>query len=58
MAVEKLLAELRGGHVLITSRVARFSDVVEPLELDVLSPEDGATFLLRRHNRRDVVAAR
>ena len=48
VAVEKLLAELRGGHVLITSRLARFSDVVEALELDVMSPEDGAQFLLEK----------
>lgn len=48
VAVEKLLTELRGGQVLITSRLARFSDVVEPLELDVLSPEAGATFLLEK----------
>jgi tetratricopeptide (TPR) repeat protein len=54
-AVEKLLARLRGGQVLITSRLARFSDVVESLELDVLSPEDGAVFLLEKtqpKNRR------
>ena len=54
-AVEKLLAKLRGGQVLITSRLARFSDVVESLELDVLSPEDGAVFLLEKtqpKNRR------
>ena len=48
VSVEKLLAELRGGQVLITSRLARFSDVVEPLELDVMSPEDGAQFLLEK----------
>ena len=46
--VEKLLADMRGGHVLITSRLARFSDVVEALELDVMSPEDGAQFLLEK----------
>ena len=47
-AVEQLLARLHGGQVLITSRLSRFSDVVEPLELDVLSPEDGAEFLLEK----------
>ena len=48
VAVEKLLAELRGGQVLITSRLAHFSDVVDPLELDVMSPEAGAQFLLEK----------
>ena len=47
-AVEKLLADLRGGQVLITSRLARFSDVVEALELDVMTAEAGAQFLLEK----------
>ncbi|MFM8323378.1 MAG: hypothetical protein ACKN9U_00795, partial [Pirellulaceae bacterium] len=51
-AVERLLTKLRGGQVLITSRLARFSDMVESLELDVLSPEDGATFLLEKTQQK------
>jgi len=47
-AVEELLAKLHGGQVLITSRLARFSDMVESLELNVMSPADGATFLLEK----------
>ncbi|MEL6896009.1 MAG: tetratricopeptide repeat protein [Planctomycetota bacterium] len=52
VAVEDLLAKLRGGQVLITSRLARFSDVVEALELDVLSPDAGAKFLLDKTQPR------
>ncbi len=47
-AAEDLLARLRGGSVLITSRLAQWSANVEPLELDVLAPEDAAQFLLAR----------
>jgi len=35
--VELFRAKLRGGHVLITSRLARWDNFVEPLELGVLS---------------------
>ena len=48
VAVEELLARLRGGHVLITSRLGRWSDAVAPLELDVMSAADGALFLLEK----------
>ncbi|MGH8489047.1 MAG: tetratricopeptide repeat protein [Gammaproteobacteria bacterium] len=48
-AAEHLLARLRGGSVLITSRLAQWSASVEPLELDVLAPEDAAQFLLERN---------
>ncbi|MCA9066051.1 MAG: ATP-binding protein [Planctomycetaceae bacterium] len=48
IAVEDLLTKLHGGHVVITSRLGRWSDCVEPLELDVLSNEDGKTFLLKK----------
>ncbi|HEV3343604.1 MAG TPA: DUF4062 domain-containing protein, partial [Pirellulales bacterium] len=47
-AVEDLLPKLRGGQVLITSRLARWSAGVEALELDVLREEDAARFLLER----------
>ncbi|MGH8585350.1 MAG: tetratricopeptide repeat protein, partial [Gammaproteobacteria bacterium] len=50
-AAEDLLARLRGGSVLITSRLAQWSANVEPLELDILSPEDAAQFLLERSER-------
>jgi tetratricopeptide (TPR) repeat protein len=51
-AAEALLAELHGGHVLITSRLARWSGAVEPLELDVLEQEAAADFLLARTEQR------
>ncbi len=45
---EELLTRLHGGQALITSRLARWGDHVQPLELDVL-PKDAATsFLLER----------
>ena len=50
-AVETMLASLRGGHVLITSRLTQWSGSVEPLELDVLDPADAAQFLLERTGR-------
>ena len=52
--VERLLAKLRAGHVLITSRIANWSAGVEPLELHVLAAADATAFLLERtpHRRR------
>ena len=52
--VERLLAKLRAGHVLITSRIANWSAGVEPLELYVLAAADATAFLLERtpHRRR------
>jgi hypothetical protein len=47
-AVENLLPHLPRGHVVITSRLARWSDHVTPLELDVLPRESAAQFLLER----------
>ncbi len=46
--VERLLAQLQGGHVLITSRISDWSGSVEPLELDVLSEDDSVAFLLEK----------
>ncbi|MEN8260042.1 MAG: tetratricopeptide repeat protein [Pseudomonadota bacterium] len=46
--IEDLLSRLHGGHVLITSRLARWGDYVKPLELDVLSTESAKSFLLER----------
>jgi tetratricopeptide (TPR) repeat protein len=50
--VEKLLGELAGGHVVVTSRLANFSANFRPLELDVLTVEDAAAFLLARTEER------
>jgi tetratricopeptide (TPR) repeat protein len=50
-AAEELLARLRGGHVLLTGRLTRWSASVEPLELDVLDHGDAAAFLLERTER-------
>src|SRR5436305_3632417 len=47
-AVDALIPRLQGGHVLLTSRLARWSAEVEPLELDVLTEEAAAEFLLAR----------
>ena len=51
-AVEALLPRLRGGNVLITSRLADWGAGIETLELDVLDTADAATFLLDRTERR------
>jgi hypothetical protein len=54
-AAEGLLAELRGGHVLLTGRLASWSGRVEALELDLLDVEDAIAFLLARtegHRRK------
>jgi tetratricopeptide (TPR) repeat protein len=50
--VEKLLGGLTGGHVVVTSRLANFSANFRPLELDVLTVEDAAAFLLARTEGR------
>lgn len=47
-AVEQLLTKLSSGHVVITSRLAQWDQGVESLDLDVLTPESGAEFLLER----------
>jgi tetratricopeptide (TPR) repeat protein len=50
--VEKTLPKLLGGDVIITSRIADWSLVVQPVELDVLAEEDAAAFLLERTEQR------
>jgi tetratricopeptide (TPR) repeat protein len=50
-AAEGLLAQLSGGHTVVTSRLSTFSGLFEPLELDVLDPEAAAEFLLERTDR-------
>ena len=48
MHVEELLTRLAGGKVVITSRLANWSDFVVPLELDVLPTAAAIEFLLER----------
>jgi hypothetical protein len=52
LEVEKALSKLRGGDVIITSRIADWSAAVQTTELDVLSQQDGAAFLLERTGPR------
>ncbi|MFO1429245.1 MAG: NB-ARC domain-containing protein [Candidatus Competibacteraceae bacterium] len=47
-AVESLLAQLSGGRVLITSRLAQWSGSVQQEPLDVLDKDAAAAFLLER----------
>jgi hypothetical protein len=47
-AVEKVLARLRGGQIIITGRIANFSAAVRKLELGVLDRDAAAAFLLER----------
>ncbi|MCA9045012.1 MAG: tetratricopeptide repeat protein [Planctomycetaceae bacterium] len=46
--VEKLVGGLTQGQIVVTSRLSKWSAAVEPLQLDVLAPEDGRDFLLER----------
>ena len=50
-AAQELLAQLSGGHAVVTSRLSNFSGLFESLELDVLDPEAAAEFLLERTDR-------
>ncbi|MCA8992391.1 MAG: tetratricopeptide repeat protein [Planctomycetaceae bacterium] len=49
--VEKLVGGLTQGQIVVTSRLSKWSAAVEPLQLDVLAPEDGRDFLLERTER-------
>jgi tetratricopeptide (TPR) repeat protein len=51
-AVTALLPQLRGGHVLMTGRLAEWGGEVDALELDVLAEADAAAFLLERTKQR------
>jgi hypothetical protein len=45
---ERLIGQLAGGRMLITSRLANFPADIKRLELDLLSADDAADFLLER----------
>ena len=51
-AVEALLPQLPGGHVLITSRLSNWSGAVDTLPLDVLQEPAAVDFLLARTKAR------
>jgi tetratricopeptide (TPR) repeat protein len=63
-AATRLLGRLQGGHVIVTSRLAQFGRAIEKLDLDVLSMDDAASFLLeataigRRKTADDTAQAR
>ena len=48
------------GHILVTSRAQDFQDlgIVQPLEMETLSPQEAIAFLLNRTGRMDLVGAR
>jgi hypothetical protein len=46
--VNRLMGWLAGGHLILTSRLDSFARQVEPLEIDMLSWEAAAAFLVRR----------
>ncbi len=48
LEVEKLLAGLHHGHVLLTGRLANWGAGIESFELDVLDPDEATAFLLAR----------
>ncbi|MFT5468660.1 MAG: hypothetical protein ACI8UO_003772, partial [Verrucomicrobiales bacterium] len=47
-AIDPLLQQLLGGHILITSRRTRWKAHIQTLSLDVLALEDAVDFLLER----------
>ncbi len=51
-AAHRLLGRLTGGHVVLTSRLTQFPRGIEPLDLDVLTLDDAAAFLLEATPRR------
>ena len=51
-AAEALLPQLSGGHVLLTSRLTRWSGAVETLPVDTLAPDAAVDFLLARTETR------
>jgi hypothetical protein len=54
---ERLIGQLTGGQVVMTSRLANFPGDVEPLELHLLTVEDAVVFLLDRTTGRRREAA-
>ena len=64
LAVRELLPDLSAGHVLVTSRIARWAAGVRELEVDKLEPDAAVDYLLartdgkRRHRRDDERRAR
>lgn len=51
-AVQRRLATLSTGHVIVTSRLAHWEGDVDSLEMDVLSLDAAASFLLERTDGR------
>ena len=51
LAAEKLLDQLRGGHVLFTGRHSKWSNSVDELQLDVLDVADAVEFLLAKTDK-------
>lgn len=47
-AVDALLARMHGGQVIIATRVSKWAADVEQIQVDVLSAEDAARYLLRK----------
>jgi len=47
-AVEKLLARLRAGQVIVTGRISNFSPAIRKLELGALDIDSASAFLLER----------
>lgn len=44
--VDRMIAHLQGGKILVTSRIARWSNRFQPVELDVLATDTSIAFLL------------
>ncbi|MCY2964436.1 MAG: tetratricopeptide repeat protein [Planctomycetota bacterium] len=53
-AVIEVLNRLRGGHVVITSRLSNWPALIEPLQLDVVSPENAVAYLQQAAPQRSI----
>ena len=51
-AVEEFVAPLKNGHILITTRVAKWPESIHTENLDFLNPEDSRAFFLSRSGKR------
>ncbi|HKO55613.1 MAG TPA: FxSxx-COOH system tetratricopeptide repeat protein, partial [Thermoanaerobaculia bacterium] len=47
----------RAGHVILTSRNPNWRGVAEPLQVEVMPPEDAVRFLVQRSGQKDEAAA-
>ncbi len=52
LRVDRLLAILKGGHILLTTRVQSVANLAQNFPLEEMQPEEGAQLLLLQSNQR------